>query len=65
MTPKQAEDLVIGYKRLVSNEKSIDINPSDDGETESKDSQISGIGEIYKAMAITSFPKDSSPPVGF
>ena len=65
MTPKQAEDLVIGYKRLVSNEKSIDINPSDDGETESKDSQISGMGEIYKAMAITSFPKDSSPPVGF
>jgi len=48
ITSKQAEDLVLGYRRLVA----------------SSSEHAEGMGEIYKAMAITSLPKEL-PPVGF
>ena len=62
MTKEQAEDLILGYKRLVSNETfKVDVDEGRSGEA----LEMSGMGDVYKAMAITSFPDPSSAPVGF
>jgi NADH dehydrogenase [ubiquinone] 1 alpha subcomplex assembly factor 7 len=63
MTKEQAEGLILGYKRLVSSE-AFQVDAEADGRS-GEGLQVSGMGEVYKAMAITSFPEQSSAPVGF
>eukprot|EP00216_Chloropicon_sp_CCMP2111_P003651 CAMPEP_0198243122 /NCGR_PEP_ID=MMETSP1446-20131203/24740_1 /TAXON_ID=1461542 ORGANISM="Unidentified sp, Strain CCMP2111" /NCGR_SAMPLE_ID=MMETSP1446 /ASSEMBLY_ACC=CAM_ASM_001112 /LENGTH=488 /DNA_ID=CAMNT_0043926851 /DNA_START=92 /DNA_END=1558 /DNA_ORIENTATION=+ len=58
-SPEQAQDLILGYKRLTSGE--------DDEDTAALgDHGIAGMGKAYKALAMTSWStEEQSPPVGF